>query len=704
MVTEQLTTPLLSETPSISSHPMDTSRVLLSMLELVRQGELVDREDPHSLDSVVARPVLRRLLSALHYRDAATLAHSRRVALLSVGMAQQLGWEARHLRVLEVAALLHDFGKIAVPDNILRKPASLSTDEAELIAISNNIGTDVLQACHLDIEVVQIVADAQSYYESSDDSRPLGDDLHLGARILAVADAYDSLTHTQVFREGKSHPDAVAVLQQDAGTRFDANIVNALVRWIDDEGLPYLVDDPHPGASVQTGAPGDDEAAQQAVALCQIFSHLYVLESLYDGFYLLDSDLRFALWNRGVAELLGRPASQMLGTQWSSRTIPTSASTGERIADHDCQVRKVMQTGLPACQVVQVQQKGGPWIEVELQTLPLKDAQGTVQGVAEIYRDLTRSKSNAPQYHELKLAASRDALTGVANRGEMEKRLAQLFEDYNPRSDTPFSVIFLDIDHFKPINDTHGHGVGDRVLIAVSRLMQAELYSGELVARYGGEEFVVLCPSTDLESAIRKAERLRTTLAETTIGEQPRITVTASLGVSQVDVSDTPEQLLHRADTALYNAKEGGRNRTCSLSAKDVVAKKSPQQQEEKAQSGSVFRGSFTTCMMPEMAVYKVSGFVSETDAKVVKVSAERVALQVGRGGLLGGWGAQPHRQPVNILLEFTEPEEAPTKSPTRRVLVRVTITPVGRPPSAEVFQKRGKHVLELLRCHFAAD
>src|SRR5690606_2053085 len=132
----------------------------------------------------------------------------------------------------------------------------------------------------------------------------------------------------------------------------------------------------------------------------------------------------------------------------------------------------------PACQVVQVQQKGGPWIEVELQTLPLKDAQGTVQGVAEIYRDLTPSKSNAPQYPEHKLAASRDALTGVANRGEMEKRLAQLFEDYNPRSDTPFSVIFLDIDHFKPINDTHGHGVGDRVLIAVSRLMQAELYSG----------------------------------------------------------------------------------------------------------------------------------------------------------------------------------------------------------------------------------
>jgi diguanylate cyclase (GGDEF)-like protein/PAS domain S-box-containing protein len=703
MLTEHPMTSHHCEVPSVASHPMDTSRVLLSLLELVRQGELVDLGDAGSLDSVVARPVLRRLLSALHYRDAATLAHSRRVALLSVGMAQQLGWEARHLRVLEVAALLHDFGKIGVPDNILRKPAGLSSDEAELIAISHNIGTDVLQACHLDTEVVQIVADAQSFYGASDDSRPLGDELHLGARILAVADAYDSLTHAQVYREAKSHPEAIAMLHREADSRFDVNIINALTRWIDSEGLPYLVDEADPAASVHPGAPADDEAALQAVSLCQMFSHLYVLESLYDGFYLLDSDLKFALWNRGIADLLGRAPEQMLGTQWSSRTIPTSTSTGERIADHDCQVRKVMQSALPACQIVQVQQKGGPWIEVELQTLPLTDAQGAVRGVAEIYRDITRSKRNAPQYRELKLAASRDALTGVANRGEMEKRLAQLFEEYNPRSDAPFSVIFLDIDHFKPINDTHGHGVGDRVLIAVARLMQAELYSGELVARYGGEEFVVLCPATDLESAIRKAERLRTTLAETTIGDQPRITVTASLGVSQVEPGDTPELLLHRADTALYNAKEAGRNRTCNLSARDVATKRETRK-EQQVDSGSVFRGSFTTCMMPEMAVYKVSGFVSETDAKVVKVSAERVALQVGRGGLLGGWGAQPHRQPVNILLEFTEPEEAPTKSPTRRVLVRVTITPVGRPPSAEVFQKRGKHVLELLRCHFAAD
>lgn len=683
---------------------MDSSRVLLSMLDLARQGEQVDLEDPSSLDSVVARPILRRLLSALHHRDAPTLVHSRRVALLSVGMAQQLGWESRHLRVLEVAALLHDLGKIGVPDSILHKPAKLSSDEAELISVSNNIGIDVLQACRLDKEVVQIVTDSLAYYEAPDDARPLGSDVHLGARILAVADAYDSLTHTQVFREGRKHEQAMEILREDSGTKFDGNVVNALARWVDSEGLPFLMENDQASLAIQSGTPCDDEMAEEAGALCQIFAHLYVLESLYDGFYLLDADLRFALWSRGATELLGRSSSQMLGAQWSTRVIPLLTSTGERLADHDCHVQQVMQSAQPACRTLKVQQRSGPWIEVELQTLPLKDQDGNVQGVAEIFRDVTRSKRHAPQFRELKLAASRDALTGVANRGEMEKHLSQLFEDFNPRKDDPFSVIFLDIDHFKPVNDTHGHGVGDRVLIAVARLMQAELYSGELVARYGGEEFVVLCPSTDHDSAVRKAERLRKSLLETTFGDHPRITVTASLGVSQVETGDTAEELLRRADTALYNAKETGRNRTCSLLKKDVDQGPKKQKPEPTESQSNVFRGSFTTCMMPEMAVYKVSGFVSETDAKVIKVGQERVALQVGRGGFLGGWGATQNRQPVNILLEFGEPVNGASNAASRRVIVAVTIKPVGRPPSANVFQTRAKHVLELLRCHFAAD
>ena len=105
-----------------------------------------------------------------------------------------------------------------------------------------------------------------------------------------------------------------------------------------------------------------------------------------------------------------------------------------------------------------------------------------------IFRDVTKSKSNPNQFRELQMAARRDPLTGVGNRGELESRLARMFasraEQQEPR---PLSVIFLDIDHFKSINDTHGHSVGDQVLIDLARLVEDELYSGETICRYGGK-------------------------------------------------------------------------------------------------------------------------------------------------------------------------------------------------------------------------
>ncbi|MCA9110138.1 MAG: HD domain-containing protein, partial [Planctomycetaceae bacterium] len=257
---------------------MDSSRILLSMMALARQGELAHHDGPQSLDSVVSRPVLKRLISALNFRDAKTLQHSRRVALLSVGMAQQLGWDGRHLRVLEVAALLHDIGKIGVPDNILLKPGKLSAEEAELMSLHYNIGADVLQACRLDKEVIQIVFDSHSYFDAHiDESRRMGADIHLGARILAVADAYDSLTHDQVFRSGKPHEQAMEILHGDAGTKFDGNVVAALDRWVEKDGMAYVMTEGQAADDVESSAPQNLEASIEAGSLCHIFSYLYVL-------------------------------------------------------------------------------------------------------------------------------------------------------------------------------------------------------------------------------------------------------------------------------------------------------------------------------------------------------------------------------------------------------------------------------------------
>ncbi len=690
-----------------SSHPMDSSRILLSMMALSRQGEVVQHEGADSLDSVISRNVLKRLVSALSYRDEPTLLHSRRVALLSIGMAQQLGWDGRHLRVLEVAALLHDIGKIGVPDNILLKPGKLSPDEAELMATHHRIGADILQACRLDKEVVQITVDSHAHYDlRMEGARVGGPEIHLGARIMAVADAYDSLTHDQVFRKAKSHPEAMAILQGDAGTKLDGNVVAALARWVENDGLPYVKGERQVVDQLSTSVTLNPQAAIEAGSLCHIFSYLYMLETLYDGFYVLDSDLRFAVWSSGAEQLLGRGCSQMLGQPWTSRQLSYRDKTGRPLSDRECPVRQVVATSLPACETLQIHRRGGGWIEAELQAFPLLDEHGMLQGVAEIFRDISRTKRTAPQFRELKLAASRDALTGIANRGELEKQLQRLFDERDLGETSDFSVLFLDIDHFKSINDTHGHSVGDRVLIAVTRLLQSELYSGELVARYGGEEFVVLCPATDLSAAVRKAERLRTALMETSIGDEERLRITASLGAAQWEPGDTPEGLLRRADAALYHAKESGRNRTCQLSQTDLDAPKDTTKRKRQVRPQDyLFESEFTTCMLSSMAVYKVSSFVKEAKAQLKEVSEERVVLKIGDSVLFGRWGGDDSRQPVTVVMEFREPQDQRlVQANSKRVLVAVAIRPVGRPRSVEDFETRAKHVFELARSHFAAD
>ena len=123
----------------------------------------------------------------------------------------------------------------------------------------------------------------------------------------------------------------------------------------------------------------------------------------------------------------------------------------------------------------------------------------------------------------------------------------------------PLSLIIFDIDHFKKINDTYGHKVGDEVLKALSKLIKKNIRKIDFAARWGGEEFVILAPETNVEGAKKLAEKLRQaveTYKFPTVGK-----VTISLGVAQLEPDEKPEDFIVRADMALYKAKEGGRNR-----------------------------------------------------------------------------------------------------------------------------------------------
>src|SRR6476620_5618778 len=156
-----------------------------------------------------------------------------------------------------------------------------------------------------------------------------------------------------------------------------------------------------------------------------------------------------------------------------------------------------------------------------------------------------------------------DALTGLYNRHYMESHIGTLVEQANARS-KPLTVLVLDIDYFKSINDTHGHDAGDDVLREFAIRVKKSIRGIDLACRYGGEEFVVVMPETDLSVATMVAERLRRRIATEPFPIQDgsrTIEVTISVGISALAKDDTAANILKRADAALYRAKRDGRNR-----------------------------------------------------------------------------------------------------------------------------------------------
>ena len=172
---------------------------------------------------------------------------------------------------------------------------------------------------------------------------------------------------------------------------------------------------------------------------------------------------------------------------------------------------------------------------------------------------LTRPLLRAFRWTEEQASEARiDALTGLANRRALEEILAAEISRAQ-RFGHELAVVVLDLDRFKEINDSFGHGAGDVMLREVSRLLTSLARQGDTVARWGGEEFVVVLPETDPPGAIRFAERLRRTIESHTVGEMQTST---SCGVARMLPEDTVEALLAAADEALYRAKSNGRNRT----------------------------------------------------------------------------------------------------------------------------------------------
>lgn len=167
------------------------------------------------------------------------------------------------------------------------------------------------------------------------------------------------------------------------------------------------------------------------------------------------------------------------------------------------------------------------------------------------------------QREQLVQLATKDPLTGAGNRRRLDDKLTEVVNGYE-RNGLTASMLLLDLDHFKKVNDIHGHAVGDQILKNITEIVNLRIRVTDSLYRIGGEEFIVLLEGQDLDRAAHLAEQVRTLVEANEL--VPDQSVTISIGVAELKVSESPQEWLHRADEALYRAKDAGRNAT-SLAA-----------------------------------------------------------------------------------------------------------------------------------------
>jgi len=286
-----------------------------------------------------------------------------------------------------------------------------------------------------------------------------------------------------------------------------------------------------------------------------------ILDNLYDGLYLTDENRVITYWNKGAERISGFTSTEVVGRSCKDNILTHVNGEGKCLCHGSCPLAATIADSLNREAEVYMHHKNGHRIPVLVRASPLKDTSGKVVGGIELFTDMTNLLAHNIRIKELEKIALLDTLTQLANRNFLEREFEARFQEMN-RYNVPFAVLFIDIDHFKKINDSYGHDVGDMVLKFVANTLVANSRPFDLFGRWGGEEFIGIIRNIDTDELVLLGNRIRALIEHSyLLHHDSKLSVNVSIGATLARHDDTLASLIKRADNLLYESKRLGRNR-----------------------------------------------------------------------------------------------------------------------------------------------
>jgi diguanylate cyclase (GGDEF)-like protein/putative nucleotidyltransferase with HDIG domain len=551
---------------------------------------------------------IEALALAIDAKDQTSQLHIRRVQLYAAALARGLGMTENEIQGVKTAALLHDIGKLAVPEHILSKPGPLTPEEFQKIRAHPKVGADIVSSVPFPYPVAPLILSHHERWDGKGYPAGLkGEEIPLGARILSVVDYFDALMAERPYHKAMSAESAIGLLQQEAGKGLDPQVVRLFTELLPELQAEALRLDQNmrraaPEEQTPQGMPATGLAPERTKK--NVFEDIALAHREIYALYEIAQAMGTSL---GVSDTMALISAKL------TNLVPFACAALFLFDEETETLRCRFATGTDAEIIQQVAVHSGEgltgWVarnrrplvnarpSADLEAASLSHLSTTLQSAlvcplmfnerfigtlsvyhtdAAFYRDDHRRLldrvseqaaaviNNSMLFEQTQEDSLTDPLTGLPNTRFLFMHLTRELARAE-RLKSEVSLMVMDLDSFKEINDSHGHHVGDRALCEVARVLRAAIRPYDICVRYAGDEFIVVLSGCGADEAEHKRQELQKSIDdvyfEARPGKKLQLGISVGAAVFPQD-GESYEALLATADSRMYQDKAGRKRRS----------------------------------------------------------------------------------------------------------------------------------------------